>query len=377
MSRNGTNVITVKTLHGSFIFKNQRFKDSQGNESKSYFERAGHSLCHKCTKGLEDLACRYARDTTYTKAVEAVIDVSGEQQLSDQCIHQIVADRAKQVSEEWAEQARLTLETGEMPEINPTVDLYDEEINEVCLTVDDILVKEQKPCRDRIPKEQKHFIPTTLALLEKKNQKFAYLLGGVDEASENQVGVSEMITSGLVQEYGSDPQPINIVAINDGARDIRSLLTLTFGMMVTIILDWYHLKKKVNEHMSMFGLPLEEKKEMIKEVLHCLWRGDTDEAMNIIQRKEVSDERKIRKKKLLEYLEKHRFEIINYKKRKKIGKCVGSGRVESGVNSIIGRRQKRNGMSWSKSGSKSLGILKAVQLNEQWHELFFSQKKSA
>ncbi|SLM31071.1 conserved hypothetical protein [Desulfamplus magnetovallimortis] len=359
------------------MFKNQRFKDSQGNESQSYFERAGNSLCHKSTKGLEELACRYARDTTYTKAVEAVIDVSGEQQLSDQCIHQMVADRAKQVSEEWAVQARLTLETAEMPEINPTVDLYDEEIDEVCLTVDDILVKEQKLCRDHIPKEKRHFIPTTLVLLEKKNHKFSYLLGGVDEASETQVGVSEMITSSLIKEYGSDSQPINIVAINDGARDIRSLLSFTFGMIVTVILDWYHLKKKVNEHMSMFGLPIEEKKEMIKEVLHCLWRGHIDEAMRIIEQKEVSSERKIRKQNLLEYLEKHRSEIINYKKRKKLGKYIGSGRVESGVNSIIGRRQKRNGMSWSKSGSKSLGILKAVQLNEQWHELFFSQRKAA
>ncbi|MBF0230678.1 MAG: hypothetical protein HQK63_14010 [Desulfamplus sp.] len=37
---------------------------------------------HHCTRGLEELACRYARDTSYGKAVEVIKDVSGHEQLS-------------------------------------------------------------------------------------------------------------------------------------------------------------------------------------------------------------------------------------------------------------------------------------------------------
>jgi hypothetical protein len=34
-------------------------------------------------------------------------------------------------------------------------------------------------------------------------------------------------------------------------------------------------------------------------------------------------------------------------------------------------------MSWSKAGSKSLGILKVVQLNNKWDELFFPERQVA
>ena len=89
-------------------------------------------------------------------------------------------------------------------------------------------------------------------------------------------------------------------------------------------------------------------------LLHCLWRGEVDNAMNIIEQIEVSDTRKKWKKELSAYLEKHRPEIINYEKRKGIGKSIGSGRVENGVKQTAGQRQKHKGMSWSKAGSKSL-----------------------
>jgi len=57
---NGINTITIKTLHGSIEFKNQRFKDREGREVSGYVERAGEGLKHHCTRGLEELACRYA-----------------------------------------------------------------------------------------------------------------------------------------------------------------------------------------------------------------------------------------------------------------------------------------------------------------------------
>ena len=77
------------------------------------------------------------------------------------------------------------------------------------------------------------------------------------------------------------------------------------------------------------------------------------------------------------YLDKYRAEIINYEERKRLGKVIGNGRVESGVNQVVGERQKHNGMNRRTSGSKSLGILKAVQLNDQWNELFYSERLAA
>jgi hypothetical protein len=57
------------------------------------------------------------------------------------------------------------------------------------------------------------------------------------------------------------------------------------------------------------------------------------------------------------YLEKHQAEIIDYGRRQRAGKPIGSGRMEKGVDQVIGVRQKHKGMSWSPTGSKALGIL--------------------
>jgi len=40
---------------------------------------------------------------------------------------------------------------------------------------------------------------------------------------------------------------------------------------------------------------------------------------------------------------KHKNKLINYNKRKKTGKCIGSKRMECGVNQIIGRSKKSTG----------------------------------
>jgi len=49
---------------------------------------------------------------------------------------------------------------------------------------------------------------------------------------------------------------------------------------------------------------------------------------------------------LVGYLEKHQPEIINYNRRIRAGKTIGSGRVEKGVDLTVGSRQKHKGMSW-------------------------------
>jgi len=80
---------------------------------------------------------------------------------------------------------------------------------------------------------------------------------------------------------------------------------------------------------------------------------------------------------LVTYLEKHQAEIIDYGRRQRAGKPIGSGRMEKGVDQVIGARQKHKGMSWSPTGSKALGILKVVELNQQWEQLWFPQQAAA
>jgi hypothetical protein len=80
---------------------------------------------------------------------------------------------------------------------------------------------------------------------------------------------------------------------------------------------------------------------------------------------------------LTTYLEKHLTEIIDYERRQRMGKVIGSGRMEKGVDQVIGVRQKGKGMSWSAVGSKALGILKVVELNGQWEQHWFPEQAAA
>ena len=72
-------------------------------------------------------------------------------------------------------------------------------------------------------------------------------------------------------------------------------------------------------------------------------------------------------------MSKHELEIIDYERRQKAGKSIGSGRMEKAVDLVIGHRQKCKGMSWSFLGSKANAILKLVELNGQWQQLWFPQ----
>ena len=74
-----------------------------------------------------------------------------------------------------------------------------------------------------------------------------------------------------------------MVALTDGARSIRAELTALFGREVTLILDWYHLEKRVYEHLAMMAHSKTEREGWERTVLGCLWRGQVEEALTFVR----------------------------------------------------------------------------------------------
>ncbi len=139
---------------------------------------------------------------------------------------------------------------------------------------------------------------------------------------------------------------------------------------ITLILDWYHLCKKIRNLLSMISRNKREKQEDCKNLLLYLWRGEKTQAMKyLLSQIKTKNQQKLDE--LKTYLSKHESEMIDYERRQKAGKSIGSGRVEKAVDLVIGYRQKRKGMSWSSLGSKALAILKVVEINGQWQQLWF------
>ena len=170
-------------------------------------------------------------------------------------------------------------------------------------------------------------------------------------------------------------QAVSLVVISDGARNIRKRFETVFGKPVSVILDWYHLKKRINETMSMVGFKKEVKKDHIKQIINHLWYGQYDDTIAYIKQLQPRKNRMYKKQELLTYLEKHQTELINYERRKAMGKKVGSGKAEVSVNQVIGARQKKKGMSWTPKGSYALGILRTLELNQEVNQFWQHKHK--
>jgi hypothetical protein len=233
---------------------------------------------------------------------------------------------------------------------------------------DAIGVKAQRPTRQSatLPRPEKPLkrISTDLMLIEGRDGSFHHLCAGPDGSAS----LREKADTYLKSEWGANPKPLPVVAITDGARSIRSLLEGLFGPSVTVILDWYHLAKKVYELLSMVAHGSSEREQLQEQVLASLWHGRVSEALRTLSSVEARKPEALES--LVTYLEKHAQEIIDYQRRTKAGKTVGSGRMEKAVDQAVGMRQKKKGMSWSKTGSRSLATLKVAELNGQWDELW-------
>ena len=201
-------------------------------------------------------------------------------------------------------------------------------------------------------------------MLERPGGDFVYLAGSTDKV----VSLVEAVKARVRREWGHRTTPLPVVAITDGARCIRTDLLALFGASVSIILDWYHLEKRVYEHLSMSAHSRADREEWERRVLGLLWQGRVEEALAFLQG--LSPRNAAKRDELVGYLEKHTTEIIDYERRSACGKSIGSGRMEKAVDQVIGIRQKMKGMSWSERGSQTLASLKIAELNGEWEQLF-------
>ncbi len=330
---------------------------------------------------LAEFSAYYSNRMSYDEVAGLLERVTGQRLLSDQTIQQLVVAKAVEVSEQWHSESQADTAAPPLPAVMPQVDWYDPQSEEVLLLTDAIQVKQQKASRGQgagkptLERETKR-VHTDVWLLEQPTGDFSYLMAGIDATGQEVVSETERVRWQFRQAYAARTEPVPVVAITDGARTIRCQLAELFDQPVPVILDWYHLDKKVGELMSMVARTKQEKAVHIAHLLAHLWHGRTDATLAYLQTA-VCPKNTKQLEALVTYLEKHQAEIIDYGRRQRAGKPIGSGRMEKGVDQVIGARQKHKGRSWSPTGSKALGILKVVELNQQWEQLWFPQQAAA
>lgn len=341
--------MTIKGIEGPVLFKLERYK-SGGD----YFSKSG-----QFEKGLESAEVRSwveleIQNKSYEQVSQVLKKVTGTILYSSNHITEKVKSYAEQSTLNTIKSyggLQLSLPFGATD-----IDLYDTKSDEILLFDDAIGVNRQKEERKRGYVKKLKRVQTDVIEVQKVNGDFEYITAGYGVKGWT---IETALCCWICVNYGNKRLPL--VAITDGAKDIRLRLWRVFGGQVTIILDWYHLNKKVWTLMSMIAKTKIQKEEAAKAIVGMLWVGQTTQAITYLESMAVKNKEK--QDELVEYFRKHQSEIINYKKRKEANKTIGSGRAEKGVDMVVAYRQKNKPIAWSENGSYALSTLRAQFLN--------------
>ena len=155
----------------------------------------------------------------------------------------------------------------------------------------------------------------------------------------------------------------------DGARDLHAAIRQLFGWVpsLRIILDWYHLEKKCKETLSLALRGKTIRNDVLAAILPLLWLAQVDATITYLQQlpaARIKDRSRLEK--LINYFERHREEIPCYALRHALGLRNSSNPGEKANDLCVADRQKHRGMSWSPDGSVALTSTTTLGRN---HEL--------
>ena len=256
---------------------------------------------------------------------------------------------------------RLKLEEG-------SYDPSDYEQSGVNISPDEVGVKQQT--ENRPPEEgqvQPKRVENTVIHVEMANEtdnpdvasSSSYILNSSSVSGAFKMLLGFLCMNGLLGR--------TLVFFADGARNLNSAIAAMFSFgNVKIILDWYHLRKKMEETLSLICNNKVYRNEMLQKIMPSLWKGKVDKAIAILKGIDpgmVKNQGSLNY--LMGYLDRVRANIPNYMLRAELGLRNSSNRGEKANDIIVANRQKHNGMSWSDAGSTALASVSAMQYNNE------------
>lgn len=236
----------------------------------------------------------------------------------------------------------------------------------VYVSIDDIGVKRQKDVRTPESTRGSRYVENTVAHIQHAGTSYVITA----------VGMKNVFKSVLAFLLMNNLLSNELVFFTDGARDIKRNLEEVFSFHPYIaILDWYHLKKKCQELLSMALRGKEKRNEVLEKLLRILWTGNVDGALDYLKALPSSA---VKNPKWLEeqaaYLERKRENITCYAVRAKMELRNSSNPVEKANDILVAQRQKHNGMAWSPNGSGALAAIAMLYQNNE-ADLWFNQEE--
>ena len=236
----------------------------------------------------------------------------------------------------------------------------------VYVSIDDIGVKHQKESRAEGSERNYKFVENTVAHVQYGDK--TYVITGIGMRNVFKSVLAFLLMNNLLSH--------ELVFLTDGAMDIKSHMESVFQFHpYTIILDWFHLKKRCQEWLSMAIRGKDRRNAVLEKLLRLLWVGDVPGAINYLSSLDAADLKNRKwQEELLGYFQKKGSCIACYALRAKLGLRNSSSPVEKANDLIVAQRQKHNGMAWSVYGSGSLAALQMIYLNDQ-ADFWFRKKE--
>jgi hypothetical protein len=160
------------------------------------------------------------------------------------------------------------------------------------------------------------------------------------------------------------------VVIGDGARWVSGIAAMHFPMAVRII-DLYHAREHVTNLCKLVSGTDDQK----TTALRIRWWKDLDASNveKIIREAQDQLPKNVDARKSVEreigYLEGNK-ENMRYAAYRKQGLFVGSGVVEAGCKTVVGRRLKQSGMEWSVRGANDILAVRCTMLSGRFNEFW-------
>lgn len=141
------------------------------------------------------------------------------------------------------------------------------------ISVDDIGVKHQKESRNEGSERKYKYVQNTVAHIQYCDNKYVLTA----------VGMCDVFKSILAFLLANNLLSKNLIFLTDGAKDIKSHIESVFSFhSYSIILDWYHLKKKCMELLSMSIRGKDRRNAVLEKLLRLLWVGDVSNAKSYL-----------------------------------------------------------------------------------------------
>lgn len=159
---------------------------------------------------------------------------------------------------------------------------------------------------------------------------------------------------------------VEVVVLGDGAPWIWTIADLHFYGAIQI-LDLYHALEHVTAIAKSVYVVMDKKaKTWLERSIERVKSGDIKALLRSLKRLQPEgQEARLVLSREIEYFKRNR-ERMRYTEFRKRGLFIGSGVMEAGCKTVIGRRLKLSGMRWTVRGANAIIALRSYQMSGLW-----------